>query len=194
MTDLPTLLAELGAAVEKMTPGPWFVSGPFPNASIYEGCISDYNRYDPDSGQLPPKWIAQGAYRCAKNIAEDHDIEGIVALVNAYPALREAIEQLQQQLETSRMSEVEQAKRRGELGLEVVKLRRECDEARARAIRWNNEHATAEDRWVEERDALRALVERQREALLGLLDYAGRNNPDDACENARAVLAAGGAP
>lgn len=69
--------------------------------------------------------------------------------------------------------------------------RRECDEARARAIRWNNEHVAAEDRWVEERDALRALVAQQREAALALCDEA------DTCENcyqeskkARAVLTA----
>lgn len=53
----------------------------------------------------------------------DADREGECALVNAWPTLREGIEQLQQQLETSRMSEVEQAKRRSELGLEVVQLR-----------------------------------------------------------------------
>ena len=48
----------------------------------------------------------------------------------------------------------------------VAQQREECDEARARAIRWNNEHAAAEDRWVEERDALRAEVLQLRKNLL----------------------------
>lgn len=164
-TDLSTLLAELSAAVAKMTPGPWFVSGPFPNASIYEGRVNDYDRYDLDSGQLPPKWLAQGTYRCAKNIAEDHDIAGIVALVNSWPALREGIEQLQ--------------RRNSELNFEQQECSQVCTGLEI------------------ERDALRALVAQQREALRGLMkdgDYCCADLCDDhphtvECEKARAVLA-----
>lgn len=174
--DLSTLLAELDAAVAKMTPGPWFVSGPFPNASIYEGCISDYDRYDPDSGQLPPKWIAQGAYRCAKNIAEDHDIEGIVALVNAYPALREAIEQAiktQQHMDETLRPLVEELRkaahqaraRETEACAEAARLRTECDEQAAIA----SNAVTKGAAYALENERLRALVEKQREALSRLV-------------------------
>lgn len=77
------VLAACQAAYEKMTPGPFRAWGPFPNAGIYAPNPDD------SSGDAPIH-IARGILPCRKTTEEDHDIAGIVTLVNHYPRLREA--------------------------------------------------------------------------------------------------------
>lgn len=130
MTDLSTLLAELDAA--------WNAVGPLHLEATDEGID-----------------IADAGLRCLAEVPDRLGVtpqarDGIVALVNAYPALKEGIAQLQRERDEAR---------------------READAHRVRAIQWNNEHVAAEDRWVTERDALRALVARQREALRDISEH-----------------------
>ena len=200
--DLSTLLAELDAAVAKMTPGPWSV---------------EIDEYDTDEHNISipeiRRTLHDSEWADVKELPRDTaNAHGIVALVNAYPALREAIEQaiktqqhmdetlrplveeLRKAAHQARARETEACAEAARLRTEcdeqaaiasnavtkgaayalenerlralVAQQREECDEARARAIRWNNEHAAAEDRWVEERDALRAEVLQLRKNLL----------------------------
>lgn len=80
MTPLSTLLAELDAAHEKMTPGPWQAI-----EQINKQWRVDGNDDDPLA-------------RCAQGYDEQRaNAQGIVALVNAYPALKEGIERLERE-------------------------------------------------------------------------------------------------
>lgn len=86
--DLSTLLAELDAAVAKMTPGPWSV---------------EIDEYDTDEHNISipeiRRTLHDSEWADVKELPRDTaNAHGIVALVNAYPRLREAIEQLQQDL------------------------------------------------------------------------------------------------
>lgn len=212
VSDLSTLLAELDAKVAQMTKPPWctFVrdieqmsdGGKGYPLNVYPDCATVHVGHptvdDERTGNV--------------GLRRQEDIDGIVALVSAYPALREAIEQaiktqqhmdetlrplveeLRKDAHQARARETEACAEAARLRTErdeqaaiasnavtkgaayalenerlralVAQQREECDEARARAIRWNNEHAAAEDRWVEERDALRAEVLQLRKNLL----------------------------
>ncbi len=153
MTDLSTLLAELDAAVAKMPSGTW---------EVYSAhFIRAVNRLD--SGEVIETSIGDARFR--------EQAQGIVALVNAYPQLREALRSLMHEKATDSWY----------TGWQVAV--RERDEARA-------------ERNARARDVmhLEALVEQQREALRGFvdafqLDWSG-HKLGDLIEKARAVLAA----
>ena len=83
MTDLSTLLGELDAKVAKMTPGPWRVVD------------RTYIR-----ATEQPRMVPVARTNCSNGLgsfgeADRANAEGIVALINAYPALKAGIEQLQ---------------------------------------------------------------------------------------------------
>ena len=81
MTDLSTLLAELDATVKKMTPRPWHALEQ----------IDEKWRFNGDD-EYPLARFTQGYDEQKANA------RGIVALRNAYPALKAGIEQLQREV------------------------------------------------------------------------------------------------
>lgn len=192
-TDLPALLAELDAAVEKMTPGPWF---DVENDLIGGRCVRTTER--------KPSWD-NGPEESSQTVFDlgvrDEDFAGIVALVNAYPQLREAIEQAiktQQHMDETLRPLVEELRkaahqaraRETEACAEAARLRTERDEQAAIA----SNAVTKGAAYALENERLRTLVEQQREALRGFvdafqLDWSG-HKLGDLIEKARAVLAA----
>lgn len=86
-TDTPDVAAQVRQALAKMTPGPWRMWGPFPHAGIYAG------------ESEPPDCLAMGTLPCKKDIAEDHDIAGIVLLRNTAEILVSELERLRKQID-----------------------------------------------------------------------------------------------
>lgn len=152
--DLSTLLAELDAAVEKMTPlGNW---------QLWDGC--SWRRFGREGSDLSHIYPTINQWDGHPDLAgSQYDLEGIVALVNAYPQLREALRSLMHEKATDSWY----------TGWQVAV--RERDEARA-------------ERNARARDVmhLEALVEQQREALRIVLNraeqlFASDRPPPRAC-------------
>lgn len=156
MTDLSTLLAELDAA--------WNAVGPLHLEATDEGID-----------------IADAGLRCLAEVPDRLGVtpqarDGIVALVNAYPALKEGIAQLQRERDEAQAEAVEQARLNG-LGSER--------EARLRAQIEQLQREKATDAWhtgwqqaVKERDEARRECDQWREKWNATLDREARRNAE----------------
>ena len=187
-TDLSTLLAELDAAYEKMTPGKMFpirvADATTPEAMLEAMRISieaspgsemfgiNING-NPDTVELGPDekcvaYTGNGPTSKANAI-------GIVALVNAYPQLREWIEQLQRE--------------RDRLHRLVCDARAYIDPEKHAG--WEADACAEAESCEERHERLRALVAQQREALqrISLESVNSMGDRANMGRIARAVLA-----